>query len=284
MRISVPMSSLQSSGATTGMSKRKVLPQIPEGTEALKETEEDVDDPCKEEDEITECRVGTWLLFMAVYGVTTVLLVLLWVFGWIRAGNDEVTFSEIIATDPLVMQLFVAWLVAYIVLSILLLVPFFYEPIWKEPNQHARDKCMVNAIRGFIFFFTFTKFLGLIFLTIFPVTTHKEPHYVFTGIAFLSAILLSILRLIHRRQLFNFDCEGDDFHRWQRCLLWVNLLYVFFEIGIAIAFVVTLIGSWEFLLTVLVMVSRAFDVEEFRRNTMDVKFIRKIWVHKHTRV
>lgn len=229
-------------------------------------------------------RLKIWKVYLATYLATIVVLLFLWIFGWTRKGLE--TLSEIIATDSLIQSLFVSWVTLYIVLCSLLTLPLIFEPLWKTKKKHSCEHKVHDVLKVLIIFFTVTKFLGLILLIIFPVTTKKLEHYIFTGVGFFSAVALTELRLVNRRITQVLEPQEDEDPqelKEEDCLFWGNVAYVIVELAVAITFVVSVVkgptefaGVSEFVLTLMVMTDRIWDMLEYSRNSIDVKFISKL--------
>jgi hypothetical protein len=218
----------------------------------------------------------SYLLEILTLGAVAFLIVL-WTVGWERAGSFE-TLSEVIATDPLVEKMFLAWYGFYVSLGCVLLAVFASEPLIMRDTRVARARHTEERHLGtFILAATLLKLLGLGGVALFHVTTSQTAHYVSTAIAFVSAILAEVAGVWRRRLLLRdreeLSSGPTGLTERKRVALHVysGLLIVTFVCAVVFAAIVS--GPVEFVFVTLIMMESIVQVAEFREDTKDSSYV-----------
>lgn len=187
-------------------------------------------------------------------------------------GTCDLTesFSEMMANDTRVQQWFLAWWGIYtmVCLVLLILVAFYkiHRNFRAKPDPKRWCRCGYLVTRGayyvivaFYGIFTIVKLTFLPLVLFFPVTTQTQTHYLVAGFAFGAGILCSFVLLV-RRMILRVTLEMTHFPLW---LLIIDVIFVLFQLAMAITFLVVDNGVYEFLLALFIVIDTFFQICDF---------------------
>lgn len=240
-----------------------------------------------------ESKTPVVIVTLSVFLFAFAILVATWIVGLIRTGGEKPagcdvqpgdipTFSCLLATDDTVRTLFWSWLSVYAVLTIFMQWILYHVPLWETPgggrpvfaDRLCTEACERRTYRGITGFYTFLTVVELVSLALvasFFVTdaSVREAHYVFAGLAFGSHCTRCWL-LFFRRML---AVHNEDYFRpdgQRRTIIFVaNGLWCITQVIFLVLFAVFLYGWMEFILMMLLMLDKGWQLYDYHRDSFD---------------
>ena len=135
------------------------------------------------------------------------------------------------------------------------------QRIDNERRIRARQcaHCVYTSLNICYAFFSVVELVGLILVLMFPVTTMSTAHYIAASVAFGSAIIADMFLFI-RRTYVKYKIQQFD---GNAIIFVANLVYFIAEVVMAICFAVISDGVFEFILSIMLIANRLWQVIDF---------------------
>ena len=193
-------------------------------------------------------------------------------------GEPWPTFSELLATSPLVKNLFCGFLGMCTIERLIFIFFSLQEHLWEEHADHVPAKELAR-LRGYYsaasaaYVLSVTcLIIGFLLVAVFDVTTAQTEHHVSASVAFVGGIMATFMLFARRciasktGNLLYGKLQGKRYV-WTAAL-WLNLLWVLFILAVGIVFVVIGRGWIEMVVMAFILVDTGWQWYDYHLDTM----------------
>ncbi len=220
-----------------------------------------------------------WGILLFLFLINFGFFITIWLIGVSQPGNHNFvhTLSYMLAHSEELRTLYIIWWSVYAVTNMYILYVVLYYSITEVDNGDSEElrkksfcglchECKIEykrvlfAVGTAIYTpFLLLKLLGLVLLWHFSLDIDQDSHIVFTAIAIVSSLFVSIGLFIRRLTIRTYICIHPS-------VLWVliiNFLCIAASVSLSITFLVLSTGPIEFALAILIGIDPIFQIIDY---------------------
>lgn len=215
------------------------------------------------------------IALIILYLINIIFFFIIWIIG--LNNNDQgfiQTLSYMISHDPEIKLMYIIWVILYIILNCYLIYLTFTHDIGvlenKQNEVHSNIVHCSKSVKQPIFIIstifylplTFLKLYGLFLLWMYDVEMDATEHYVWTGIALISAICCSFFLMLRRfcSRIYLY------LHKWVYLIFTLNMAFVIVQIVIIVLLALSdseYKGTYELIESVFIGLDPVFQISDY---------------------